>query len=165
MLQSVLIAEQLNYRRIDLQRDRQILIANYRDAYTASFVTDDPPLRSVEQYLPWLRARLEEYPDGHVLAYIAGTDQCVGQLELQVPYGFDWGYVNLYCVMPAFRRQGIGRRMHEYAEKYFRSWDATRIELHVSPANEPALSFYRALGYHFVRAEGKLWRLEKELTR
>ena len=154
---------QLTYRRIDLDRDREILLAGYRDAYTASYAIDDPPPRSIEKYLPWLRARIEEFPDGHVLAFLQDTNQFVGQLELQVPYGFDWGYINLYCVAPAFRRQGIGRRMHEYVERYFKSWDATRIDLHVSPNNEPALKFYRALGYRFVKPEGKVWRLTKEL--
>jgi ribosomal protein S18 acetylase RimI-like enzyme len=139
------------------------LLAGYRDAYTASFAIDDPPPRSVEQYLPWLRARIEEFPDGHVLAYLPGTNQFVGQLELQVPYGFDWGYINLYSVAPMFRRQGIGRRMHEYVVNYFRSWEATRIELHVSPKNEAAMSFYRAMGYRFVRSEARVWRLARDL--
>jgi ribosomal protein S18 acetylase RimI-like enzyme len=159
----MIAAGPLTYRRIDPDRDREVLLAGYRDAYTASFVTDDPPERRVEEYLPWLRARVEEFPDGHVLAVLSGTGQVVGQLELQVPYGFDWGYVNLFCVTPAFRRQGFGRRMHEYCERYFHSWQAMRIELHVSPRNEPALNFYRALGYSFVRSEGRVWRLAKQL--
>jgi ribosomal protein S18 acetylase RimI-like enzyme len=159
----LITALQLAYRTIDPERDRELLLANYRDAYTASFAVDDPPIGRVEDYLPWLRARVLEFPEGHVLAMLPDSGQVVGQLELQVPYGLDWGYVNLYAVLPAFRRRGIGRRMHAYAEQYFRRWDARRIELHVSPKNEAALNFYRAMGYRFERAEGKVWRLVKSL--
>jgi ribosomal protein S18 acetylase RimI-like enzyme len=162
-LLNVLTTAQLTYRTIDPERDREIILANYRDAYTASFALDDAPQRRVEEYLPWLRARIEEFPEGHVLAMLPGIEQCVGQLELQVPYGLDWGYVNLYCVTPPFRRQGVGRRMHTYVERYFRSWEARRIELHVSPKNDAALNFYRSMGYGFVRSEGNVWRLAKSL--
>ena len=38
-----------------------------------------------------------------------------------------------------FRGMGFGRLMHEYVERYFRSWDVREIELHVSPNNVAAL--------------------------
>jgi len=84
----------LTFRRIDPLRDAKLAVAHHLDACVASFGSDashqgDGP------YLKWLRARIEEYPDGHVLAYRRGDDACVGQLELQVPYGLAVGYVNL----------------------------------------------------------------------
>src|SRR5205814_7610257 len=115
---------------IDPERDRAIVVANYRDAHRASY---GPETRCrVDRYVPWLLSRVEEFPDGHVLAFLGKS--CVGQLELQVPYGMVTGYVNLYCVTPSFRGQGFGRLLHDYAEKYFRSWEAQRVELHVAAA-------------------------------
>ncbi|MGH7215201.1 MAG: GNAT family N-acetyltransferase [Tepidisphaeraceae bacterium] len=149
------------YRTIDLERDADVAYANYRDAGLASFRGDGSRISSREVYLHWLRSRIEEFPDGHVLAHLG--ERCVGQLELQVPYGMNVGYVNLYCVTPAFRGLGFGRLLHEYAERYFRSWEAERIELDVAPSNERAVKFYRRMGYHFVGSQGRLWRMHRDL--
>ena len=58
---------------------------------------------------------------------------------------------------------GFAQRMHEYAVRYFRSWEAASVELHVAARNERAMRFYRSLGYRAVRREGRLWRMEKSL--
>ena len=101
--------------------------------------------------------------DGHVLAMTENGDGPVGQMELQVPYGLTIGYVNLFTVARRYRGLGFGRAIHEYAVRYFRSWEADTIELHVSPSNDPALTFYRRMGYRYVRSEGALWRMAKDL--
>ena len=150
----------LTFRKINAVADAAVCVQNYKDTYAASY-DEDPRFVSVSKYLSWLKDRVDEYPDGHVLAYEG--EQCIGQLELQVPYGLSTGYINLYCVTPACRRQGYGRLLHAYAERYFRSWDATRIELHVSPNNTAARKFYLSMDYTFVRTEGRLWRLGKRI--
>src|SRR3954471_18861055 len=132
----------LTFRRIDPIRDARIAVAHHLDACVASFGTD-ASYQGDAPYLKWLRARTEEYPDGHVLAYRRSDGACVGQLELQVPYGLSVGYVNLFYVTAMFRRQGYGAALQDYAERYFRSWEASRIDLHVSPANQAAVCFYR----------------------
>ena len=56
--------------------------------------------------------------------------------------------------------------MHEYAERYFRSWGAERIALDVSPENRQAVGFYRHLGYRFTHIAGelaRLWRMERAI--
>src|SRR5688572_11036440 len=118
-------------------------------------------LERPERYLRGLAARVEEFPEGHLLAF-AG-EACVGQLELQVPYGAEVGYVSLFYVTPAFRRQGYGRLLQRRAEQYFRSWEARRIELHVSPTNAGAVRFYQAMGYAVVGREGEMLRMGKAL--
>lgn len=151
----------LIYRRINPEVDGPLCFANYRDAAIATYGPDTQAAHP-RRYLPWLRSRVEEFPDGHVLAFL--DLQCVGQLELQIPYGSTVGYVNLFYVAPEFRGLGFGRRLHEYAEKYFRSWEADRIELDVSSTNDRAMGFYRHLGYRFQ--EGgmlPLVRMIKEL--
>ena len=42
--------------------------------------------------------------------------------------------------------------MHEYVERYCRSWEATKVQLHVSPTNQRAMGFYLGLGYRQVAA-------------
>ena len=153
----------LTFRRIDVDRDGPSAYARYRDAAEISLGSERAGDRRLP-YLAGLRARCGEYPDGHVLALL-GPD-VVGQLELQVPYGLPAGYVNLFYVVPAWRRLGLGRLLHDYAAAYFRSWDATAVDLHVGASNVGALAFYRSLGYRVVEtAGGRLWKMQLELDR
>ncbi len=148
----------LTYRTIDADADAQCCWKNQRDACIASF-GNDRSLAPRHRYLRWLREKVEEFPDGFVLAF--QEDQCIGELQLQVPYGMSAGYINLYHVRESFRGQGFGRLMHQYADRYFQSWEAKRIDLHVSPTNQRAVGFYRAMGYRFVRREGRLWLMSR----
>lgn len=158
-----MLVEALTFRRIELPRDAARAVAWHADACRASFGEGQfrARLERPERYLKQLAERIEEYPEGHLLA-LAGSE-CVGQMELQVPYGLDVGYVNLFYVAAAFRRQGCGRAMHARAEQYFRSWEARRVELHVSPTNPGAVRFYQALGYGVLRREGEMMRMGKSL--
>ena len=156
----MIAAPALSYRTIDPVADADFAVLAYLDACRASYGNDESfPGRA--KHLAWLRSRVEEFPDGHLLALLDGRP--VGQMELQVPYGLPEGYVNLFYVAPELRGLGFARRMHEHAERYFRSWEASVIELHVSGRNERAMGFYRSLGYRAVRREGRLWRMAKPL--
>ena len=158
-----MLTQTLTYRRIELPRDSARAITYHRDACRASF-GDSSFERRLEhpgRYLDGLAARIEEFPDGHLLAYLGAS--CVGQLELQVPYGLDVGYVNLFYVTPIFRGRGYGRLLQTRAEQYFRSWEARRIELHVSPRNRRAVGFYRAMGYQEAGRERGMTLMVKGL--
>jgi ribosomal protein S18 acetylase RimI-like enzyme len=161
--QSPAVERALTYRRIDPISDGPVAYANYRETCIASFGSSKRCIRALH-YTRWLSQRIEEFPDGHVMALLNG--QIVGQLELQVPYGSIRGYVNLFHVAKPWRRLGFGRRMHDFALEYFRSWEAGWAELHVSSTNTAAVAFYRSLGYRVVEAEdGQLWRMERSVVR
>jgi ribosomal protein S18 acetylase RimI-like enzyme len=149
----------LLFRTIDPIADRALVLAAYRNTHRASFGGSERC--SVNRYLPWLRSRVEEFPDGHLIAFLG--KRYVGQLELQVPYGLNVGYVNLFYVSPSFRGQGFGRSLHERSERYFQSWQADRIELDVSATNLRAVGFYRHLGYRLSKVEGRTWRMSRTL--
>jgi len=150
----------LTYRTIHLPSDAARVARNRRDACIETF-GDDSRFEGDVRYLAWLKDKIEEYPEGFVLAFKG--KRFVGHLELQVPYGKTLGYVNLFYLARSFRGAGNGKLLHAYAERYFRSWEAQRVELHVSPTNRRAVQFYQKLGYHAVRLEGTsapLWRME-----
>ena len=158
-----MLTERLTCRTIALPRDAARAVAYHADACRSSFGDGDfqGRLERPGRYLEGLAARIAEYPEGNLLAY-AGL-RCVGQLEMQVPYGAEVGYVNLFYVTPPFRRQGYGRLLQARAEQYFRSWEARRIELHVSPTNTGAVRFYEAMGYAVVEREGDMLQMRKLL--
>ena len=154
----------LTFRRLTLPGDAARALTYHRDACRATFgaAQFERHLAPPGQYLAELARRVEEFPDGHLLAF-AGR-RCVGLVELQVPYGLTVGYVNLFYVTPPMRRRGYGRLLQARAEQYFRSWEATRVELHVSPLNLPAMRFYEALGYAIVGREGEMMRMGKDVA-
>jgi ribosomal protein S18 acetylase RimI-like enzyme len=160
---TLVVDRDLQYRRIDPTINGDLAYSNYRETCIASFGHARRCL-DAESYLRWLQQRVDEYPDGHMLAVLKG--QIVGQIELQVPYGLDRGYVNLFYIANPWRRLGLGRRMHDFAISYFRSWEARRVELHVSPTNAAAVAFYRSLGYRLVMVEhegSRMWRMERHV--
>ena len=53
-------------------------------------------------------------------------------------------------VDPAVRRLGVGRRLIEAVETWAQAWGATQTVLWVFASNEPALRFYRRLGFSVV---------------
>ena len=59
----------LTFRTIDPDADRSLVIAAYRDTHRASF--GDEERCSVKSYIPWLRSRVEEFPDDRWDAVIA----------------------------------------------------------------------------------------------
>src|SRR5712692_1356352 len=57
------------------------------------------------------------------------------------------GYLGLLGVDPARQRTGLGRKLMDAAEHYFREAGCVAIDLRIVSARTPLPSFYRHLGY------------------
>jgi len=57
------------------------------------------------------------------------------------------GWINYLAVSPHHRRQGIGRRIMEEAEKRLRSAGCPKINLQVRETNPEVIQFYAGIGY------------------
>jgi ribosomal protein S18 acetylase RimI-like enzyme len=57
------------------------------------------------------------------------------------------GWINYLAVSPHHRRQGIGRRIMEEAEKELRSAGCPKINLQVRETNRAVIQFYERIGY------------------
>src|SRR5688500_11252858 len=102
----------LTFRTIDPALDARVAVAHQLDACVATY-GDSSRCQAPLRYLEWLRGKVEEFPDGCVMAHRG--ERCIGQLELQVPYGLTVGYVNLFYVVPEFRGLGYGDQLNGYA--------------------------------------------------
>src|SRR6266446_575633 len=60
----------------------------------------------------------------------------------------DGGYLGLLGVDPPRQGTGLGRKMMDAAENYFREAGCRAVNLRVISARTPLPSFYRHLGYH-----------------
>src|SRR5690348_1115122 len=115
----------VSYRTIDLGIDAERAVAHHRDACICSFGSD-ARFQGRKRYLKWLESKIEEFPEGFLMAFIG--DRCVGQLELEVPYGLSTGYANLFYVTGECRGRGFGRALDGRAVRYFRSGEAGQSE-------------------------------------
>jgi len=58
------------------------------------------------------------------------------------------GYLGLLGVVPLRQGTGLGRKMMDAAENYFRKTGCRAVDLRVISARTPLPAFYRHLGYH-----------------
>lgn len=84
------------------------------------------------------RASTFVYEDGRVLGSIMLHDE--GGVLRVLSVG----------VLPAFRREGIGRRLMALAEDMAQKFNSREIRLEVSTGNDAALAFYTALGFELT---------------
>ena len=59
----------------------------------------------------------------------------------------DRGYLGLLCVDPPRQGTGLGRKLMEAAENFFREAGCRAIDLRIVSARTPLPAFYRYLGY------------------
>lgn len=57
------------------------------------------------------------------------------------------GWINYLAVAPDQRKQGLGRKILEHAEKKLSRLGCPKINLQVRKGNESVLGFYRGMGY------------------
>lgn len=155
----------MNFIRIDLEKQRDILIQFRKDSFAASFGSTEG-FGDVGDYLDWLTANSIQFPDGFMM--VMEEERPIGQLELTLTEyeGRIIGYVNLYYLIPDKRGCGFGRKLHEYALDFFSENGAKEYHLRVSPTNLPALTFYQKAGMKEIGLElgGKVIRMRGFLT-
>lgn len=72
-----------------------------------------------------------------------------GVVVATVMAGFDGhrGSVNYLAVSPAHRNRGFGRALMQHVEQALIARGCPKLNLQVRTGNDPALTFYRRLGY------------------
>jgi RimJ/RimL family protein N-acetyltransferase len=123
----------------------------------------DSRWRSVADERRYIRA-LQRHPDAALLVAEFAPGELVGRLSLlrdphpASPHVADLGLM----VAAPHRRSGIGTLLMGAAEDWAAAAGVTKLELHVFPHNQPAISLYRKLGYqregtrkrHYRRGDG-----------
>jgi RimJ/RimL family protein N-acetyltransferase len=134
---------------IDLARDAATCIDFRRDSYFESFGThegcDAEMGADGSIYLEKLARRMAQVPEGN--SHLWHGDRIIGQTEMRLADEPGLGYVNLFYLLPEWRRRGFGPFLHEHAVAVFAARGLRGIRLSVSRTNENAIRFYRRLGW------------------
>lgn len=123
----------------------------------------DSRWRSAADERRYIRA-LQRHPDAALLVAELPGGELVGRLSLmRDPHPASSHVADLGVMVAApHRRLGIGTRLMRAAEEWAADAGISKLELHVFPHNEPAISLYRKLGYereglrraHYRRSDG-----------
>ena len=70
------------------------------------------------------------------------------------------GHIHRLAVLPAYRRQGIGRRLIDAGHERLRGWGAERVNAAVGAGEPDPIAFWIALGY---RRDSGVTRYAKNL--
>ncbi|MGP4074675.1 GNAT family N-acetyltransferase [Halobacillus sp. K22] len=154
----------MQFEKINLSKHRETVIDFRKDSFKASF-GDCSNFGEEEDYLRWLEAKMESFPEGFVLVKEDG--KYIGQLELSIRVfeGKQIGYVHLYYLIPEKRGQGKGEKLDYYAVQFFKGHNVSEYHLRVAPANTSAREFYRKTGMEEIGPEagGKVIRMKRAL--
>lgn len=93
--------------------------------------------------------------------FLVGTED--GALVATAMVGYDGhrGWVNYLAVAPGRRRQALGRRLMDHAERLLLELGCPKLNVQVRSSNREVLDFYRRLGY----AQDEAVSLGKRLIR
>ncbi|OCT11282.1 hypothetical protein A8709_06295 [Paenibacillus pectinilyticus] len=156
----------MEFRTIDVIKDRETIIAFRKDSYVVSFGSEEG-FGDADEYVNRIANRIKRFPDGLVL--IEEEGQPVGQMELQiVTYeGEQIGYANLFYLIPSYRGKGHSQQLVAYAERFFSKYSVKSYQLRVAPTNVRALRLYEKWGMRVLAKEEEhpypVWLMVKEL--
>ncbi|WP_456271444.1 GNAT family N-acetyltransferase [Bacillus sp. AK031] len=149
----------MRFKPIDLVEHEKFVLNFRKDSFAVSF--NDTSSFNEEEYLRWLKEKINEFPEGFVMA--EAENELIGQLELSIRQheGQPIGYVHLYYLKPECRHKGHGIEIHRYALDYFLKQNVNEYHLRVSPTNTSARKFYKRMGMKEVAPEldGKVIRM------
>lgn len=141
--------ENLSFLPINFELHSELCIKFRSDSFICSFGTADPFLEDdglgSQKYLEWLKSKnCENYGTFHIWR----GQQIIGQLELGERKTIDdFGYVNLYYLVPNWRGRGVSYHIDEFAMTFLKRLGYQRARLSVSPSNSRAIKFYIRNGW------------------
>lgn len=133
----------IEFRRIDFKKHKDLCVELREDSFRASFPESWREHWDVKGYNDWIEGYAQQNPDG--VLHVWHRDKIIGQLEFS--YSADNGHVNLYYLVPSFRRKGYGAICHEHVANTMRRNGCKTATLRVSPENPRAIAFYKKLGW------------------
>lgn len=140
----------LIFNSLNIATDIESSIAFRLDTYIESFKTIEGFWESMggskSEYEHKLKQRIQQQTRIYIRPHY--QNQAIGQLE----YAFnsaldDYGYLNLFYVIPAWRSKGMANLFMQYLIQQMKGASLNGILLSVSRTNTRALAFYAKHGW------------------
>lgn len=140
------------WQRADLASLRRITWQAWISTYTGFIPESD--LKSYFDIHYTKEAFLSMFADPFTRGFVAETDdQIIGYARLLFNRDENRLYVPSLYFLPDFQGQGTGRQVLRAAEEYAAEKGLDELWIGVMVKNNPALVFYRKVGFQFVREE------------
>jgi GNAT superfamily N-acetyltransferase len=135
------------FEPINLDRDFELCARFLCETFVSSYGSADEfdAMGGAAAYREGLRARLAEFPEGHVHVWL--DDEITGQLEMRLRPDLELGMVNLVYLVPERRGGSLSGALHDYIEAILRRHGVPKARLSVSPSNQRALRYYLKHGW------------------
>lgn len=157
---------QIEFKRINLERDFEFCVEARRDAYFCSFDTHDGFAEFISGYRERILERQEQTE--WFYRHIWAGDEIIGQLEFR---SFsdepETGYVQLIYLFPDYRGTGLAAELQAHIRCQLLSEGCKWAMLSVSRTNMRAINHYHRFGWAFLcpnpkHAETDFYRLGLE---
>ncbi len=141
--------QSLEFHPINFELHCDLCIKFRADSFLCSFNTEKPFWEKDglggERYISWLKNKISvRFSAFHVWK----DKKIIGQLELgERRPNDDFGYINLYYLIPQERGLGHSQALDEFSMEYLRTLGYKKAKLTVSPTNLRAKKFYEKNGW------------------
>jgi len=141
--------DHLIFTPINFENHASLCVKFRADSFLESFGTTEPFFEvdtDGVQYIEWLKGRIGATYNGLHIWY---QGNIIGQLELgRRKIEDNFGYVNLYYLIPEVRGKGFSSNLDEFATSYLKGLGYRKARLSVSPTNKRAIRFYLKNGWN-----------------
>lgn len=118
--------------------------------FDPSYYTFDEE-RFPSQFGEWLKNQLNT--PSSLLLVAKENNTIMGFLSGFVKYLFPWfniqkvGHISFMFIDEKYRRKGVGKKLHEEANKWFKDQGLSYVELYVNENNRNGLTFWQSVGF------------------
>ena len=133
----------------DLEIVQYILLKTWKESYS-SFIPVDDIMAYFDEYCT-LKILAEQYSDTKVIGFIAEYDDVIAGYEKTI-YNEKENrlYVHQLYVLSVYQNLGLGKKLIKSAAERAKSLELDKIWLGVMIKNEPAIAWYKKMGYEVV---------------
>jgi diamine N-acetyltransferase len=137
------------WRQDDLEAVRYILRETWKESYSSFIPVDDLLAYFNEQYTS--QKLVEQYSDTNVVGFVAEYDDVIaGYEKTYFSEKENRFYVHQLYVLPAYHNLGLGSTLIASAAERAQSMKLDKIWIGVMVKNEPAIAWYKKMGYEVV---------------
>ena len=144
----------IKFKKVDVNNNFDKYLEFRKDLYVSEFGSDSGFSDWAERYKGKVLSRIDQ--DQWFYIHVWKREKIIGQLEFRTfSKKENVGYVHFFYIIKELRGSGISTFVHDYLVEQMCAQECKGAVLSVSRENSKALSFYKRLGWSFLRPNCK----------